>query len=153
MRYRERVYPRATTLFVLILFVIMISIAYAAALSQMIGWIMFLAGTVFLILALWFSSPIITVHDDHGVTVLTVGKASIPQGFLDDPRILDRSELKQIERGHVGDTAFLTIRGNLPAVALSITDPDDPHELWVFSSRKPFAVISSLRSDDVTTPH
>jgi Protein of unknown function (DUF3093) len=131
----------------------MTSIAYAAALSQMIGWIMFLGGTVFLLMTLWFSSPIITVHDDHGVSVLTVGKASIPLRFLDDPRILDRAELKQIERGHVGDTAFLTIRGNLPAVALSITDPDDPHELWVFSSRKPVAVISSLGPQDVTSTH
>ncbi len=143
-QYSERVYPRPSTFFVLILFVAMISIAYAAAISLLVGVVIFIGGFFSLLIGLWVASPVITVSGEPGDETLCVDRATIPLALIANPRLLDPKELASIQRGRSSDTAYLSVRGNLPAIALSIQDDHDPHELWVFSSRRPNPLLTRL---------
>jgi len=143
-QYRERMYPRLGTFFVVALFIIMISIAYAAAINVQVGVLIFLVGIIGMYLGLWLSSPVISISGTGDDQILSVGQASIPLHLTTDARLLNADELVAIQRGLISATAFVTTRGNLPSVALSITDPADPHGLWVMSSRSPKILRSHL---------
>lgn len=143
-QYRERIYPRLGTLFVGALFIIMISIAYAAAINVEVGVLIFLVGIIGMFLGLWLSSPVISISGAGNDQILSVGQASIPLHLTTDARLLNADELVAIQRGLISATAFVTTRGNLPSVALSVTDPTDPHDLWVMSSRTPKILRSHL---------
>lgn len=134
--YRERIYPRLGTFFVIGLFIVMISIAYAAAIDTYIGLVIFIVGILGMLIGLWFSSPTITISGKQGTKILSVAQATIPLDVISHPRILEVGELAAIRRGQIASTAFITIRGNLPSVAVTVIDPDDPHEMWVISSRR-----------------
>jgi hypothetical protein len=144
--YRERVYPRMGTFFVVVLFIAMISIAYGAAINMYTGLAIFTIGIIGMFFGLWFSSPVIAIIGKQGTKFLTVAQAAIPLELISHPRILNADELVAIRRGQIGITAFVTIRGNLPSVAVTVTDPDDPHQLWVVSSRRSKVLCECLES-------
>ncbi len=130
----------------MVLFIVMISIAYAAAIDTYVGLIIFIIGIVGMLLALWFSSPTITITGEHGTRFLSVAQATIPLDVISRPRILEADELAAIRRGQIATTAFINIRGNLPSVAVSVLDPTDPHEMWVISSRRSKVLRDHLES-------
>lgn len=142
--YRERLYPRMSTIFVAVLFVAMISIAYAAAISMNIGIVMFVLVLGGIFLGLWLSSPIISITGSPGEQVFTVAHATIPLGLTAHPRVLQQDELVAIRRGHKSPTAYLTTRGNLAAVEIEVIDAADPHNVWVVSTRRPAELCGQL---------
>lgn len=131
------------------LFVVMISIAYAAAINVTIGGIIFIGGFLVMFIGLWFASPVIRVSGTPGGQSLHVGGANMPFNYISNPHLLDSKDLSSIQRGRTGATAYVSIRGKLPAIAFSITDANDPHELWVFSTRRPEPLLTHIASHDV----
>lgn len=142
--FHERVFPRAGTFAVVIAFFGMLSIAYSAAIDTTVGISIFVVGSLGALWILWITSPLILIHGPSGSEILSVGEASIPVSFVGNTRIMDSAEFLAMRRGQTDSAVFLTIRGELPAVLVSINDPNDPHKFWVMSSRKSEELLAEM---------
>jgi hypothetical protein len=132
--YRERLLPKWWVYFLAAALVAMLSIAYGAAFSASVGWVMFFVVFVLLATAMTAGSPVIEVGKD-----LRVENAALPISSIGSTQVLDAegTRLARRSRNHASDFTLLKLWSSTRALAICLDDPQDPHPGWLISTRNP----------------
>lgn len=139
--YRERLLPKWWVFVFVASLIAMLSIAYGAAISPPVGWLMFLVLTLGSIAAMVTSSPVIEVSD-----VLAVDHARLPLAFIGEVAVLDATQTREARSRRISATNFVLVKSwaSSQSVLVTLTDPDDPHPAWLVSSRHPHELIEAI---------
>lgn len=140
--YRERLLPSWGAWVLVLGLVLMISVAYGAALGATAGWLVALGTGSLAVALLVLTAPVIEVSPDG----LQVQGAVLPLSSIADYEVVDREEIRRL-RGPGSDARlFVSLRPwSAPdGVLVRLDDPDDPHPAWLFTSRHPARVTAAL---------
>ncbi len=140
--YRERLLPKWWAWLVAFSLVLMIAVAYGAALEPLIGLAVGIVGGAVAAWLLWISAPVIEVSDGQ----LRVAGACLPCTSIAEVTEIDAAGIAEL-RGPGSDARlFVSLRpwSTSSGVLVRLDDPDDPHPAWLFSSRDPGRVHSAL---------
>jgi hypothetical protein len=140
--YRERLLPTWWAWLMVLGLVLMLSVAYGAALGATAGWLV-AAGTGGLAVALLvLTAPVVAID----ATGLEVQGAVLPLASIATYEEVSREDISRL-RGPGGDARlFVALRPwSAPGgVLITLDDPDDPHPAWLFTSRHPGRVVDAL---------
>lgn len=140
--YRERLLPAWWVWLVVAGLVLMLAIAYAAALGPMAGAMVGIGAAVLAVAVLVVVSPVVCVTGEG----LRVGRALLPHTAISSAEVLDRAGIAAL-RGPGSDArAFTLLRpwSSPGAVRVTVEDPADPHPAWIVSSRNPRRLVEAL---------
>ena len=139
--YRERLLPKWWVYFLAAGLIAMLSIAYGAAISATVGWVMFIVAYGLLALAMTAGSPVIEVSD-----VLRVDAARLPMTSIAHTEVLDAHATRDSRRSreHAQDFTLLKLWSSTKAIAVTLDDPSDPHPGWLISTRHPRALKMAI---------
>ena len=141
-QYTERLWP-GPWLWVLSLGgVVSLAIAYAVAVSPLLGWLIGLTGLILVVV--WVLR--IAARIEVGPDGLRAGRAQLPWRFAGRVLALAGAGAAQA-RGPDGDpSAFLLLRPGVGpgAVVVEVTDPEDPHRTWLLASRHPTRLARAI---------
>ena len=140
--YRERLLPAWWAWLIVLGLVLMLAVAYGAALGATAGWLVAVGTGGLAIALLVLTAPVIAVDRDG----LHVQGALLPPDSVADCRAVTREEIARL-RGPGGDARlFVSLRPwSAPGgVLVTLDDPDDPHPAWLFTSRHPGRVVDAL---------
>jgi hypothetical protein len=109
--------------------------------SQPLAFVLAVVVPAGLLAGAFFLAPIIELDEDH----LRVGKMQIPRSALGKAEYFE-DEAARIERGPgLSPGSQRLFRGDIvPVVKIWITDPEDPTEYLLFSSRRGGELVSAL---------
>ena len=141
--FRERLLPPWWIFAIGFGLVGMVAVAYGAALSPLVGWLIFVAGAGIVSWLLWVTSPVIEVTDTH----LAAGRALVPRTSIAGAIGLTGA-LARAERGPTADVRrFVLLRTWRASTAVLVTldDPGDPHPAWLLTSRNPDLLVRALQ--------
>jgi hypothetical protein len=140
--YRERLWVPWWGWLLMVALAGMVGIAYGAAISAGIGWLMFAAIAA---LASWGLVALATEIrvDTSG---LRIGRVFLEHEYLGDARPLDR-EAAVLLRGRDADArAFVVLRAWVKtAVRIDVADERDPTPYWFVSTRDPDRLVAAVR--------
>ncbi|MDO9485100.1 MAG: DUF3093 domain-containing protein [Actinomycetota bacterium] len=141
--YRERLLPKWWVFVFITSLIAMLSIAYGAAISALVGWLMFLGITALTSLAMFFGSPVIAVSD-----VLEVAHARLPLQYVDAVQVLSSEQTRDARSRRVDARNFVLVKSwaASQSVLVTLNDPNDPHPAWLISSRHPAELMSAISS-------
>lgn len=149
--YRERVRPYWWAWLLPLGFILMISVAYGAALGALAGYVIAAAGVVLVAVMMWTTSPVLTVSEDG----LTVGRATLPLEFIGEAEPLTKEDITRL-RGPGADARMFTAVRTWSArdgILVHVEDPDDPHPAWLVSTRHPGRAIAAIAATMGGTHH
>jgi hypothetical protein len=141
-RYRERLLPKWWVWIVALGFVGSLAIAYGAALGTVAGLVvMSLAGGLAVWL-LWITAPVVEIDTKE----LVVGGARLPRRFVGDVEVVDRSRIRELGGPGADARVFTALRpwSARDGLLVRVTDSEDPHPAWLFSSRHPARAAEAL---------
>lgn len=146
--YRERLLPKWWVFVFIASLIAMLSIAYGAAISPPVGWLMFFGLTSLSIVGMITSSPVIEVTD-----VLAVDQARLPLAFIGDVAVLDAAATREARSRRISATNFVLVKSwaASQSVLVNLTDPDDPHPAWLVSSRHPQELMEAISGRTAST--
>ncbi|MET0353448.1 DUF3093 domain-containing protein [Plantibacter sp. MCCC 1A11337] len=140
--YRETLWPSPWVIIALALVVpaTMLVLAPVSLAAGIVGAVVLYGGC----LALAFgTAPRIQVSESS----LSVGKASIPLGFIGEVVVYTGTDATAQLRTKLDARAWLMIRGWVHSlVKVEIVDPADPTPYWLLSSRRPQALADAIAS-------
>ncbi|AZH83802.1 DUF3093 domain-containing protein [Plantibacter sp. VKM Ac-2885] len=138
--YRETLWPSPWVIIALALVVpaTMLVLAPVSLAAGIVGAVVLYGGC----LALAFgTAPRIQVSESS----LSVGKASIPLGFIGEVVVYTGTDATAQLRTKLDARAWLMIRGWVHSlVKVEIVDPADPTPYWLLSSRRPQALADAI---------
>lgn len=138
--YRETLWPSPWVIIALALVVpaTMLVLAPVSLAAGIVGAVVLYGGC----LALAFgTAPRIQVSESS----LSVGKASIPLGFIGEIVVYTGTDATAQLRTKLDARAWLMIRGWVHSlVKVEIVDPADPTPYWLLSSRRPQALADAI---------
>lgn len=138
--YRETLWPSPWVVIALALVVpaTMLVLAPVSLAAGIVGAVVLYGGC----LALAFgTAPRIQVSESS----LSVGKASIPLGFIGEVVVYTGTDATAQLRTKLDARAWLMIRGWVHSlVKVEIVDPADPTPYWLLSSRRPQALADAI---------
>ncbi|MBD8466353.1 DUF3093 domain-containing protein [Plantibacter sp. CFBP 8798] len=138
--YRETLWPSPWVIIALALVVpaTMLVLAPVSLAAGIVGAVVLYGGC----LALAFgTAPRIQVSESS----LSVGKASIPLGFIGEVLVYTGTDATAQLRTKLDARAWLMIRGWVHSlVKVEIVDPADPTPYWLLSSRRPQALADAI---------
>lgn len=138
--YRETLWPSPWVIIALALVVpaTMLVLAPVSLAAGIVGAVVLYGGC----LALAFgTAPRIQVSESS----LSVGKASIPLGFIGEVVVYTGTDATAQLRTKLDARAWLMIRGWVHSlVKVEIVDPADPTPYWLLSSRRPQALAAAI---------
>jgi hypothetical protein len=121
---------------------ISLGIAYGYVYGQSFGIILGGLSTGLTFLFTYRTSPVIQIDD----LVVQVGNARIPIKYVGTPKLLDQQQTFASRRAHTHRDAYLVLRAAIKeSVMFEVTDLEDPHPYWHFSSRQPNQVVEILK--------
>jgi hypothetical protein len=86
-------------------------------------------------------------EDAQGHLVLRVGPATLPIRFVADPSAVAAKDKQQVLGPQLDPEAYVLHRPWIgPLVRVTLNDPADPTPYWLFSSRRPEALVECLRA-------
>jgi hypothetical protein len=140
--YRERLMPRWWAWLVPGSFVLMLAIAYGAALGAAAGWVTAAVTGVLAVLLMWLTAPTIAVVPG---AVIADG-ARLPVGSIGSIEVLDRDGMASFKGPGTDARMFLVVRpwSAAEGVVIRLDDPEDPHPSWLLSSRHPSRLSHAL---------
>jgi hypothetical protein len=143
IEFRERLMPGVGVLAAIVgvgglVFIAVWPVSLPAAVIASAG--VAVAGCAALILA----SPTVEVAAGR----LRAGHAEIPLELLGEAQVIPSRDERRDELGPRLDArAYVMLRSWIPTmVRIAVTDPADPTPYWLISTRRPQALVSSLRS-------
>lgn len=140
--YRETLWPSPWVIIALALVVpaTMLVLAPVSLAAGIVGAVVLYGGC----LALAFgTAPRIQVSESS----LSVGKASIPLGFIGEVVVYTGTDATAQLRTKLDARAWLMIRGWVHSlVKVEIVDPADPTPYWLLSSRRPQTLADAIAS-------
>jgi hypothetical protein len=138
--YRETLWPSPWVIIALALVApaTMLVLAPVSLAAGIVGAVVLYGGC----LALAFgTAPRIQVSESS----LSVGKASIPLGFIGEVVVYTGTDATAQLRTKLDARAWLMIRGWVHSlVKVEIVDPADPTPYWLLSSRRPQALADAI---------
>jgi hypothetical protein len=140
--YRERALPYWWAWLLPLGVVLMLAVAYGAALGPAAGYVIAAAGTALVAVVMWTSSPVMIVSRDG----LTVGRATLPLDCIGEVEPLTKADIVRL-RGPGADARLFTAVRTWSAregLLVHVNDPDDPHPAWLISTRNPVRAIDAL---------
>lgn len=148
MHYRERLLPQWWVYLFLASLVAMLSIAYGAAISAVVGWAMFAVIAGLACIGITTSAPVIEVTD-----VLRVDQARLPLDAIGRVDVLDQAQTRaaRSSREHALDFVLVKLWSSTSAIALEVTDDADPHTGWLISTRHPAALKEAIERGQQAT--
>ena len=142
--YLERVWPSVGMWAFLLLMTASLGIAYAQPFGAFAGWTIFLTTSGAVVAGLIVNAPTIRVDE----RVLRVGRARLPIQYVGQVRELNEAESKVSRSSNAHAKAHFNLRGGIKSsVIVEVTDTNDPHPYWHFSTRNPGALIAALTSE------
>ncbi len=141
--FRERLLPPWWIVAIGFALVSMVAIAYGAALSAPVGWLILAGGAGTVSWLLWVTSPLIEVTETH----LVAGRAALPRTSIASALALT-GELARAERAPTADARrFILLRPWRATTACLVTlnDQADPHPAWLLTSRTPDRLVRALQ--------
>lgn len=141
--YRERLWPSPAVFLVALSLATLLGVAYGGAYGAALGWIVGGALALALLVPLLFTSPLIRV-DEY---VVRAGRARLPLHMMGDVTELTSAEM-QHQRRHIDPRSYLMLRAwsTRKGVLITVTDPRDPHPLWLISTRRPRQFMAAVHS-------
>lgn len=143
MCYRERLLPRWWVWLVAFGVVVMLAVAYGAALGPWVGYLVGGSGLALVVWLLWITSPTINIDGTH----LAVAGARLPRSRIAEVRELDSAAIDDVLRADARLFTALRPWSCRAGVVVALDDPADPHPAWVISSRRPAALVAALGGD------
>jgi hypothetical protein len=140
--YRERLLPRWWAWLFAVALVLMLAVAYGAALGASAGWLMAIGGIILTVFLLLLTAPRVAVTGTH----LEVDGARLPVTSIASVEDVDAGRIREL-RGPGSDARlFVALRpwSCSTGVLVLLDDPDDPHPAWLFSSRHPARVVAAI---------
>jgi hypothetical protein len=140
--YRERALPYWWAWLLPLGFVLMIAVAYGAALGALAGYVIAGAGAVLVAIMMWVTSPLLTISEDG----LTVGRATLPLDCIGEVESLTKADITRL-RGPGADARMFTAVRTWSArdgILVHVDDPADPHPAWLVSTRQPGRAIAAI---------
>lgn len=158
--FRERLWPTPLVWLLLLAAPGALGVAYGAAFTPGLGWVVFGVGFLITVLLVVLGSPTIVVTDQE----LIAGRARLPRRTI-------RAVTALASKGGAGQaasptatpslrnelrtqaTAFTLIRAwsGSAGVRIDLDDAQDPHPCWLLSTRRPAALAHALGSGIVAT--
>lgn len=143
--FRERITPGWGWLVIVTALIVMIAVAYGAALGVSAGILVAAFLVIVAIVGLWRSSPVVIV-DARG---LRVGDAALPRSAIGPVRVVRGEELTHLRRGQepaIGLALYSVAPAWSPAeaVLVTVTDGEDPHRAWLLTSNRTAALMDAL---------
>ena len=139
--YKERLTPSVFAFLFAIFMIASLGIAYAHVYGNPTGWLIFAIGSPLSVLAMVFMSPVIELT----TTELRLGNALLPREFVGEIHTLNDGETKDASGQAAHRDAYIVLRSWMPySVIVAVTDLDDPHPYWHFSTRQPEQVARLL---------
>lgn len=141
--YRERIGPAWWIWLATGGFVMTVAVAYGFAFGPNAGWLVAGAGGALAATLLVVAATVIRIDE----RVIRVGRARLPLQWVGRIVPLDEELSTEARSTRLDPAAFLSLRtsGCQTSVMVEVTDPDDPHPYWLFSTRHPEKVASVLR--------
>ena len=144
-RYFERITPGIGWLALAGVFIVMIAIAYGAALGSMVGLVVAVGTTALALVGFWRSSPTVQVT----TTGIQAGRAHLPASAIGEVRTVRGEELVRIRRGQeaqLGAALYSVAPPWSPATAVlvTVTDTADPHAAWLIATRHGAALEAAI---------
>ena len=141
-QYRERLVPHWWVWVIALGFVGCLAVAYGAALGTSAGALVGATAGALTIWLLWITSPTIVVDG----AFLTVAGAKLPRPCVGDVELLTRDRIRDLRGPGADARVFTALRpwSARDALLVAVTDPDDPHPAWLFSSRHPARAAEAL---------
>lgn len=141
--YTELLLPRWWVWLLPAAFAALLGIAYGAAYGATAGWSVAALAAALLLPALALGSRTKIAVDPSGVTA---GRARLPARYIGAVRALDSAQTFRARTSAADPRAYLLLRtwSAATAVALEVTDPDDPHPYWLISTRRPQRLADAL---------
>ncbi len=141
--YRERLLPKWWVFLFVLALIAMLSIAYGAAISAPVGWIMLLVLSALAGLGMFTSSPVIEVSD-----ALAVDHARLPLAWVGEVSVLDPAQTRALRGQREAARNFVLVKSwaASESVLVNVTDPEDPHPAWLVSSRHPQELKAAITS-------
>jgi hypothetical protein len=140
--YRERLLPTWWVWLLAFALILMLAVAYGAALGSTAGLVVGSGGLVLASLLLWVTSPrvVVTPHD------LRVADAVLPRTSVATAERVGPDEITALRGPGADARLFVSLRpwSSSEAVLVRLADPVDPHPAWLFSSRHPARVVAAL---------
>jgi len=140
--YRERLLPRLRTALLLLCGPAVLGIAYGAAIGALAGWLVFAASSLAAGVIVLVTTPSVAVSQAG----LSAGRAFLPSAAIGAAVPLDSDARRHALATHA--TAFTMLRtwAAPTAVLVHVKDPQDPHPVWVISSRYPDRLVTALHT-------
>ncbi|MGO1522236.1 MAG: DUF3093 domain-containing protein [Nesterenkonia sp.] len=144
LRHREKLWPAWWLWAVAVGIGASISIAFFPV-GAVYGAIALVIGIALCLTALVATTPLLEVTDEQ----LRVGRARIPHQDL-GRAVAHRSDAAREQLGPGFDArSYQCIRGWIdPVLTVEVSDPQDPTPYWLFSTRRPEAVLAALGSQE-----
>jgi hypothetical protein len=141
--YAEVLRPRWWVWLLPLTFAGLLGIAYGAAYGATTGWLAGAATAALLLPALALGTRTRITVDPGGVRA---GRARLPARYIGEVRCLDREQAFRARTSAADPRAYLVLRtwSTTTAVALEVTDPEDPHPYWLVSTRRPQRLADAL---------
>ena len=140
--YSERLLPGWWVWLVAIGLVLMVAVAYGAALGASVGWLTLVAGAILAGALIWTSAPVLTVTD-RGVQA---AKALLPPSAIGEIRILGPEGIAAL-RGPGADARVFTVLRPSSApggLLIHVVDDTDPHPAWLITCRHPESMAAAI---------
>jgi hypothetical protein len=123
-------------------FVGCLAVAYGAALGTAAGILTLVIAGGLTLWLLWITAPVVSVEP----AFVTVAGARLPREFVGEVEVVDRDRIRELQGPGADARLFVALRpwSASDGVLLSVTDPEDPHPAWLFSSRHPGRAVAAL---------
>lgn len=140
--YSERLLPGWWVWLVGLGLVIMVAVAYGAALGATVGWLTAMAGVLIAAVLIWSSAPVVAVTAEG----VHAAGALLPLAAVGDLRVIGPDDIAAL-RGPGGDARIYAVlrRSSAPGgLLIDVDDDDDPHPAWLVTSRHPERMASAI---------
>lgn len=118
--------------------------AYGSALGVVVGLAVAVLTAMFLAFVLYMSAPRIVVHRNG----LRAGPAELPLNAVGEIQVLDAAGMRDaLDLRTAPASSFAVVRAWAApcGIALEVKDEEDPHGVWLLSSRDPQRLAESLQ--------
>jgi hypothetical protein len=142
LEYRERLLPRWWVWLVAFALIIMLAVAYGAALGATAGLVVGGGGLVLVILVLSVTAPRVVLT----ATELRVADAVLPRTSVASAVRVGPDDIALLRGPGADARLFVSLRpwSSAEGVLVQLLDAVDPHPAWLFSSRHPGRVVDVL---------
>lgn len=149
--YRERLIPGVWVWVVALGLVIMVAVAYGAALGATVGWLTALGASAVAITLLWLGAPVVVVTPQ----AFTAGGAQLPRDAIGAVRIVEADEIAALRGPGADARLYVSLRPSASrrGLLVQVTDDQDPHPAWLVTVRHPERAAAALTATMDVTEH